>query len=248
VRRPALAAALLLLALSSCTDSADDATSPRATSTPPASGNASPMTEGLPAAPAGSRWLGVDGTMIAVPASWRVTSRTCVGKGSGAVVIVDPESPVHRCVVPIGTVDLLVLREEGDASDSSSWEPQPAGHGLDVLASALGCRSSLPPICSQRFAVRGSTFTFSVTIRARGATRQIEAMRKSIRTIPAGYSAVPLIHFGWSVEKATQQLHAAGLRAESPSVDWPHYVTETVPEVGTLLKRGAVVELSIGDG
>ena len=87
MRRPALAAALLLLGLSSCTDSSDDASSPRTTSTPHASGNASSKTEGLPAPPAGSRWLGIGGAMIAVPDSWKITSQICAGKGPGAAVV-----------------------------------------------------------------------------------------------------------------------------------------------------------------
>ena len=186
--------------------------------------------------------------MIAAPGSWAVTKDPCERNRNGTVQFLDDDSPARRCLLDVSSGAILVVSETENEELFRGLKRRGTVHGLEVSGSTLGCRTSMPPICSLTFAVPSEHVIFSVTHRARNAVQVIRAIRDSTRPIPGGYSAVPLIHYGWSVQKAQERLRAAGLEGNSPTVDWPHYVTDTAPTVGTVLQQGEVVELSIGDG
>ena len=61
-------------------------------------------------------------------------------------------------------------------------------------------------------------------------------------------TTVPAIKYGTSVKDALQQLARAGLCADAPNLDYPHYVTGANPSAGTDAKRGSLITLMVGDG
>lgn len=230
--------ALALLAVSSvgCTDSGPPDPSASESSSVPGPGAPSDAPD-LPALSDDSRWLGVNGLMIAVPDSWKVTQDVC-SRSNRAIVFHDPTSSTYRCPAYGREVATLTVYDNNSVQPFGRLRPRGAVHGLDVSASMVGCRTSRPPICSLSFAVADSDVMFSVTFRAMNALKVIEDMRDSIRPVPTGFSAVPFIHYGWSVKKAKAQLKAAGLEGQSEDVDWPHYVTAARPAPGTVLEQG----------
>jgi len=66
--------------------------------------------------------------------------------------------------------------------------------------------------------------------------------------LPDDRTTVPYVPFGASDAEIVRLLEAAGLVAQVPDVDWPHYVTGVDPVAGTELPVGAEVEILIGDG
>ena len=244
MRLCALAAGVLFLMVTACSDSSEPE---RSTST----GHGTTALSGLPGLPEptpGSKWLGINSVMIAAPRSWAVTQDPCERNRIGTAQFLDEDSPALRCLAYVSSGALLVVIEIEDEELFRGLKRRSTVNGLEVSGSTLGCRTSMPPICSLTFSVPSEHVIFSVTYRARNAVQVIRSIRDSLRSIPGGYSAVPLIQYGWSVEQAQRHLRAAGLESSSPSVDWPHYVTDIEPTGGTVLQQGEVVELSIGDG
>lgn len=238
--------ALMALCFAGCSDSSRTESDSRPTHT--ASQQAPATVPGLPDAEQGAQWLGVNAVMIAVPKEWVVTPHGCTGKLPGAIIFQSRHSWSLRCPSQSVTETTLLVDDTGEGRHFRSLKPLGQVHGLEVTGSGLGCRTSRPPTCSLSFAVQDAQVSFSITVRAANAGRVLEGIRDSIRPIPAGYTAVPDIAFTSSVEKAEQILQAAGLDAHSPEVDWPHYVTGARPTAGTVVPRGSVIELSIGDG
>ena len=60
--------------------------------------------------------------------------------------------------------------------------------------------------------------------------------------------AVPYVPFGASDREIVGLLRAAGLEADVPDVDWPHYVIGVDPPAGTVVPLGSKVQVQIGDG
>jgi hypothetical protein len=63
-----------------------------------------------------------------------------------------------------------------------------------------------------------------------------------------GRTTVPPMDYGTNAGKAVRILEEAGLVAHKPDVDWPYYVTGTVPEAGSPVSFCDVIELIPGDG
>ena len=67
-------------------------------------------------------------------------------------------------------------------------------------------------------------------------------------TAAPAVTTVPVIDYFESVEVAMDLLRDAGLVGRAPQVDFPHYVTGTVPAAGQRVAVGDTVRLTIGDG
>ena len=98
------------------------------------------------------------------------------------------------------------------------------------------------------FIVPSAGAAFEVTYRGHAPQRFVRAVRDSVRSVPEGYTTVPAIAYGTSVEQAKTTLTAAGLSGRAPKVPFPHSVIGTLPEAGTVVKKGTSVALTIGDG
>ena len=81
-----------------------------------------------------------------------------------------------------------------------------------------------------------------------GSRRVLRQVAGSLSRIPEGYTAVPYLGFGESDAQGVAALEAAGLEADLPDVNFPHYVTGTTPTAGTVVPMGSIVEIQIGDG
>jgi hypothetical protein len=123
-------------------------------------------------------------------------------------------------------------------------------NGVIVLSSAVVCETSQSRGCAVSLVVPSEKAMFTLRVPkghvAQGAP--LAEFRESLRILPVGYTTVPFVEYGVSVDHAQQLLAASGLRSESPDVDFPHYATGTEPPAGTVVALDDVVMLTIGDG
>lgn len=237
--RTAVAGLAAVLALAGCTDGAASGrgvleSQPRATPR-------------VLAAETGQRWVGVGGVMVAVPAGWRTATGPC-GTPDGPVVhFPGRAADVVGCrPLPTTAVSSLTFRSSG-----ATTRPRPTGevNGVRVTRAPVICLVGRPVgQCSTRFVVPQSGVQLEIVIRGPRAGDRVRALRDSLTPVPRGYVAVPLIDYGVSVDDATASLEAVGLKAASPSVDFPHYATGSQPAAGAVVARGGTVALTIGDG
>ena len=75
-----------------------------------------------------------------------------------------------------------------------------------------------------------------------------DAFGSTAPPLPDGLVAVPYVPFGASDREIVGLLRAAGLEADVPDVDWPHYVIGVDPPAGTVVPLGSKVQVQIGDG
>ncbi len=203
--------------------------------------------------PAGMRWQGINGVVVAVPDSWQTQGQPCARGHEDAVWFVERNAPIFNCpnlapgeapssALLIGRVGVQGL------ADPRTLHHHTTVHGLDVRDTGVRCRDSRPGLCTMDFVVPSAGAVFEVTYRGRAPRRFVRAVRDSVRGVPEGYATVPAIAYGTSVERAQTRLAAAGLSGRAPKVPFPHYVIGTLPAAGTVVRQGTSVALTIGDG
>jgi hypothetical protein len=208
-----------------------------------------PPASGMPAPPEGMRWQGVNGVVVAVPGGWRTDTDPCGSPDGDTVRFLGPDEPPRWCPGG-GTVSsvssLVVAPAARHLPQLGRLDQRIARRGLQVRHGGVRCRASSLGPCTFVFAVPDAAFAVSY----RGPDPQdfVGAMRDSVTRVPDGWTTVPPIRYGISVERAKNQLARAGLTGRSPEVDFPHYATGSRPEPGTVVPDGAEVALTIGDG
>lgn len=195
----------------------------------------------------GERWVGAGGVMMAVPAHWRTATGPC-GEPDGPVVhFPGRAADVVDCLpLPTTGVSSLTIRS-ADAAPPS--RPTNQVNGVRVSRPPVICVAGRPVgECSTTFVAPEAGVQLEIVARGVRASKRVRAIRGSLRPVPRGYVAVPLIDYGVSVEDAEGALADAGLEVSSPSVDFPHYATGTEPAAGAVVARGSTVALTVGDG
>lgn len=220
-------------------------------------------------APAGMRWVGEAGVVVAVPDWWSVGETRC-GVPAETTVYADAAA-TYECADPVvartvrevshlGVLDATCCTGE---QELRGMVPVP---GRDDLVERPGCAAWLPGECRHLFAVSGTDVVFAVTTRDdAGATWQ--EIRDSARTLPAHLTTVPLSAAGhrrtpaWGAEPPAaddyaEALRAAGLEVERETAereddggDYGQFVTgsllEVAPRPGSVVERGATVTLTV---
>lgn len=253
---PRLAAVVLavVLSLAACTSGSD--TDPAAGPTASRSATGSPSATTRPAAPMadpppGMRWQGTNGVVVAVPEDWETSTDPSWG-GSGPIVrFLSRAALAMGCLLRADRPDAALLVASNRAVGrflAGDLSLRTGVGGVEVLSSRLRCRPRPIGPCFLTFAVPSRDATFQVTYRGPHPRRYVQGLRASVTRVPSGYTMVPIVRYGRSDATAVRLLEAAGLTAEVPDVDFPHYVTGTVPPAGTPVPAGAVVRLTVGDG
>lgn len=191
--------------------------------------------------PEGTRWVGYDGAVVAVPDWWTTGETQCgapvedtVYFDSGAVV----ECALRDYDAAVGEVSSLAVLRDND------------GYGEDELDGS--CQEWFEGVCRRMFAVEGTDAIFAVTIDEEG-DGDFEDIRDSARVLPDGVTTVPIAITvarwtpGWGAEpRSTRALvraiEAAGLEADVEALEPdPSGDVADLPE-GALLD----VELALG--
>jgi hypothetical protein len=229
---PAVLLLLLLLPLAACTDDGEWWADP----------------------PEGTRWVGYDGAVVAVPDWWTTGETTCgapvedtVYFDSGAVV----DCGVRADPATVREVSSLAVVRDNDGYDEDELDG--------------GCEEWFPGVCRRMFAVEGTDAIFAVTIDEEG-DGDFEEIRDSARELPDGVTTVPLaITAGrwtptWGAEPRTvgaltRAIEAAGLEVEVEVVEpgpegeladlAPGSLLDVEPALGTPVEDGSSVRISV---
>jgi len=221
-----------------------------------------------PTAAPGMRLVGLGRVAVEVPKDWVVAENGCAS--DTGVVWHHPDTAKEARQLgscpPFPAGEPWTSMAVGDATSptgsnsiQASWSQQVEVNGLSVTQSSFhhGPPEFCGPIpeemkalreCDLLFWTSAEDTYFHVTARDPAGRETILAIRDSIQILPEGYTSVPFIRFGTSDADAAQVLQEAGLEAELPDVDWPHYVVATDPVAGSVVPIGSTVRLIPGDG
>ena len=201
------------------------------------------------AAPEGTRWVGMNDVVVAVPEDWGTVIQPCEPPDGGTVAFRGRDTVVMDC----GDYPTRGVSSVSIAATMSGAIP--LGRRTDLFMkidgvrlshSGVKCRRGGP--CETTFLVAGTGAVFRVVGQGRDGDSLVETIRDSVTRLPDGLTTVPYIEYGSSHDKAREQLAAAGLTAQVPEVNFPSYVTGTVPPAGSVVEKGTEIAVEIGDG
>jgi hypothetical protein len=204
-------------------------------------------------APEGSRWVGYDGAVVAVP-DWWTTGETRCGAPVEDTVYFDSGATVD-CSVPddaAGEVSSLAVLRDNDRYGAADLDGD--------------CEEWFAGVCRRLFAVEGTDAIFAVTIDEEG-DGDFDEIRESARTLPDGVTTVPLEiggPGGWTpswgaepdtVDDLTAAIEAAGLEVEVETVEPdpdgdvadlpPGSLLDVEPQLGTPIEDGGTVVVTV---
>jgi hypothetical protein len=206
--------------------------------------------------PDGTRWVGYDGAVVAVP-DWWTTGDTACGAPSEDTVYFDTGA-IYDCSDPDAESAVDEVSSLAILRDNGRYGPQ----DLDG-----GCEEWFEGVCRRLFAVPGSRAIFAVTINDEGDA-DFADIRDSARILPDGVTTVPLAVAGgwtpsWGAEPATVRdltaaIQAAGLEVEVDPVEpdpdgdvanlAPGSLLDVEPALGTPVAGGRTVVLKVMGG
>lgn len=253
MRTPVLLLALLLAAISACGEA--DPTPQAATTDPPD----------------GTRWVGMNGVVVAVPDWWTTGDTRCATPVEDTVyfdsgAIVDCADPVPRARAR-EVSSLAVLDGTRGIGEWKIGEMQPVAHveGHEVVE-LEECDQWFEGVCRRMFAVPELGVVFAVTIADPGDA-DYQAIRDSVRILPDGQTTVPLQAEDWGtpgwgaepdyVPRLVRAVGEAGLKAEVLEERIPEHSPGMVadlpagsylgsdPELGSVVDEGATVRISV---
>ncbi len=205
--------------------------------------------------PEGTRWVGYDGVVVAVP-DWWTTGETQCGAPVEDTVYFD-SGAVYDCADPadpatVRAVSSLAVLRDNDRYDDADLDGS--------------CEEWFPDVCRRLFAVPDTEVVFAVTIDEEG-DGDYEAIRDSARELPDGVTTVPLAIGGvggwtptWGAEPAfardlTKAIEDAGLVVEVETVEPdpngdvadlpPGSLLDVEPLLGTPIEVGGTVKVTV---
>lgn len=239
--RSAAASVFALLVLAACGQTPQVQPPDEARSTPSAA----------PEPSTGMRLVGRGRAVVAVPQTWAIQETHCGQTTRDTMYVADRSG--RSCLIDhAGIASLEIAGSDVPPSGKVTRTTTKSGKvdGVDVRWSAPTCRTPEDRLCAMSLVVPSEQATFTLRVpKGRGApTALLAAFRESLAILPTGYTTVPFVEYGMSVDEAQQVVAAVGLESESPDVNFPHYATGTEPPAGTVVAIDEVVLLTIGDG
>ena len=204
--------------------------------------------------PQGTRWVGHDGVVVAVP-DWWTTGETQCGAPVEDTVYFD-SGAVYDCdepADPAAVREVSSLAVLGDRGRYRTGDPDGE------------CEEWLEGVCRRPFAVPGTDVVFAVTIADEG-DGDYEEIRDSARVLPDGVTTVPLATGpgGWTpawgadpsaVRDLRRAVEDAGLSVEMETVEPdpngdvadlpPGSLLDVEPVLGAPVVDGSTVTISV---
>lgn len=236
--RAVVVALVCTLSLAACTSGAPEPT-------PPPS---APATGATFAPPAGMRWQGLAGVVVAVPADWATRTSPCLAPARAYVQFQVPYlRPIPCPYVPDRSPARLTISSTGvrGLSFHQQLGRRETVNGLDVRSSGLVCRDSTLGPCSMTFAVPDAGVSFQVSYRWPHPEAFVTALHDSVTAVPDGWTTVPFVQSGFptTAARATTRLERAGLEVARSDDGSPRSVLGTRPRAGTPVPDGSTVVL-----
>ena len=206
-----------------------------------------------PAAPPGTRWVGIGHAAIAVPEGWG-TNQTRCGQPRANTVVID-QGPIPLCAVitPPAVSDLQLEASPDVPTNPSFADAVPIRiDGEPALKTPLRCTNqSSSHLCTQALWIKQERALFTATSPHVGTVRRLLS---SVRVDDA-YVAVPGTYAADLQRGARAFTHAAealGLRVSRrvvPGGGLPAgFIVRVDPAVGTMLKPGDTVHVTVSNG
>ncbi len=144
-------------------------------------------------APSGTRWVGMDGVVVAVP-DWWTTGETQCGAPVEDTVYFDPAA-VHDCADPADPATVREVSALGVLDGTCCQGELEIRSMVEVDGSRAierpGCEEWFRGVCRRLLTLPGTGVVFAVTIAEEG-DGSYEAIRDSARLLPDGLTTVPL--------------------------------------------------------
>lgn len=187
----------------------------------------------FPAPPAGMKWVGQNGVVVAVPAQWPVTESQCGVIGAPGRVVDGSSLALVDCVSSRLTTASVVLTP-------MAADPSPPA--------IRGCFNSNPPLCSGHEFFSDQGMSVDVNVRAGDAEAQVERILGSAMVLPAGWTTVPF-DSGAALADRVAALEDKGFAVEVTDAGAiGRFNVQTTPELGAPVEEGATITLSaVGD-
>ena len=219
---------------------------------PVASNSVSPTPDDdLPAAPDGTRWVGLNGVMIAVPQAWTVNDTKCGQPRSNTVDFYDRLGQ-RLCALP-GSDRFTHVRVVRLSSPVGRQYADAEGETVDMdgtVATRFGgedCGTSSPLRCGGGVVVSSMDAVFVIT---GPEPNVINAILDIARLVPEGYTAVPDVSGLFDDSEVEAVMDAAGLEstprcpAQTECELMPLDATD--PAAGTVVQVGTTLEGVVG--
>jgi hypothetical protein len=225
--------------------------SPQGNTAPPTSPTTASTTndgDGVLTPPPGTRLVGANGVVVAVPASFTTEDLPCGIPNSDTVTFRPDFKPKSVCtfgnpnaalVEVIGTDSLLWTQRLNKPADEVTVD------GLSALRTPVECfvAESIND-CGASLTFPTAGVSFLVTSHRPEGGEEIDGIFDSAQAVPSGYVTVPSV-IAMQGGDAAAAIEAAGLTVD-PACSVPQclsYVGGTDPPTGTPLKSGSTVSL-----
>ncbi|WP_143099672.1 hypothetical protein [Nocardioides psychrotolerans] len=186
----------------------------------------------FPAPPAGMKWVGQNGVVVAVPALWPVSESPC-GTGAPGEVLDGTMASSVGCILQPQSIARVMFTP-------LAADPFPT--------TARGCDESAPPFCYGGEVFPDQGMSVWVSIKLDDAEAQVKRILGSAMVLPAGWTTVPFDSGAALAERVTR-LEQAGFTVEvTDSGAVGRFNIHTTPELGAPIEEGATITLSAVGG
>lgn len=197
----------------------------------------------LPIAPEGTRWVGHNGVMVAVPDRWSTNDTRC-GQPLSDTVDFSDSGAVRSCLVR-GSERFSVLRPIDLSSPVGDiWLDIQQGDAVTIDGTPARrtsyCLVSDPPDCSSALVVPSVDAVFVAEFQRNDVAQPV---LESARLVPDGYTAVPSVVGLGADEDVDSLMSEAGLEwtPRCPSNAGCEIAVATEPQAGTVVPEGTTV-------
>jgi hypothetical protein len=226
----------------------------------------------IPAPPAGTRWVGAGGAVVAVPDWWTTGETRCFAPVEDTVYFdlsataECSDAPAPAAVREVSALAVLDAKSGYGEYEVRTMQPVGEVAGREVLERE-DCEGWFDGVCRRLFAVPSQGVVFAVTIAEEG-DGSYEEIRDSLRILPDTLTTVPLATSGgwtpaWGAEprvtdSLVDALQNAGLRVEIETAkqrqedDTALYASlpagsllGTSPELGSVIDVGGTVTVTV---
>ncbi|HET7356692.1 MAG TPA: PASTA domain-containing protein [Nocardioidaceae bacterium] len=209
-----------------------------------------------PAAPAGTRLVGIGQAAIAVPEDWGTNQTRCGQPQTNTVVIDQGVVPLCAIMGPQTASD-VELQIAPEAPSNFATATPTSIDGVVAMKTPLRCTSegsfAANPyqLCTESLWVQQERALFTVTSPHASTVRRLLA---SVR-VHKGYVAVPFTYSAGAtrdVRSFTEAARAEGLqvqtRLDRTSSSPAGWIVDVDPAVGSMLRPGATVQVTVSSG
>lgn len=207
-------------------------------------------TQGLDTPP-GTRLVGLGRVAVAVPDTWATNAASCNTPIRDTYYFPFPQDCQAAAQPDVSSIAISNTENAEATPVVPDLQRDGTVDGHDVLSSGVICTPGQNEPCFESFGIPDLDTWFTVRIpRSENAITTIEAIRDSLTVLRDSHTTVPFVPYG-TEEQVTTAMREAGLVTEveyttcPATADCVPGLTGTSPEVGTAVREGSTVTLTV---